>query len=123
MLVPRLRRVLNFQEFDPECYRSGPDPAVMVLRYLLIAAIFVVPTAIFLIQLLPVGFRWFMLTVGALYIPPVLLIRKPSVKVTHEFKIILRNPKTVDTRILYDTACSAIAYFAIFGFALFALGR
>jgi len=120
-----MRKILSFQEFNPSAYSAGPDWRTMLLRYALMASIVVVPVAMLLAQYVwrtaPVV-GYLALAVLALYVPALALVRKPSVRLTPDYRFVLRNPKTVDTRILSKSAASALAFFILAVLAVFTMG-
>ena len=126
MFIPLLRSALNFQEFDPRCYREGSNVNAMLLRYVLIASVVVIPVAVCLIQYV---FRsapiliYMMAAVGALYAPAILLVRRARVTVTPNYEFCVSRPKTIDLGHLVDAACGAAAYFLLAGFVVLALGK
>ena len=80
-----MRKVFDFQEFNPSAYSAGPDWKTMLLRYCVMASLVVVPfiyvvanEAFYNVPLL----KWILMGVVALYVPALALIRKPSVTVT-----------------------------------------
>lgn len=120
-----MRKAFSFQEFNPRAYGSKIDWRSIALRYMLMASIVVVPVVLAALQYLKVaapGVLYFMGGIASLYVPALLLVRRPRVTVTKDFQIALHNPKTVDTRILVKAACSAGVYFALLSFAIFILG-
>lgn len=121
-----MKKIMKFNEFSPEAYSSPVDWRSIIGRYMLMAAIFVVPVILTVLQFL---YRYHPLIVGmmiavvVIYCPAVALIRKPKVHVTDDFKVLVYNPTTVDSKILMKTACSAVAYFLLLTTATVLLGR
>jgi hypothetical protein len=78
------------------------------------ASVVVVPLLICLMQFLYICYpliTYMMAGVAALYVPALALVRKPSVTITKDFRVLVRNPKTVDTGLLLKAACSAPCLF------------
>jgi|GEM_PF-3797923 len=124
--MPLLRRVFSFQEFDPKAYRDSPDITVIALRFVILAALVVVPVLFVLVrqaihQAPVIG--WLLALVVAFYIPLVFLFRRTSVRVSSDYRITLRNPKSIQICDLLDGITAACAFFLLAGFAVLALGR
>lgn len=121
-----MKKTFAFQEFDPQAYSAGPDWKRIAARYCVMASIVVVPLVLGLLQFLYVtvpAITYLMVFVAALYVPALCMVRKPKVTITADFRIRVRNPKTVDTTILVKAACSALAYFILLTFAVLAVWR
>ena len=121
-----MKKIMKFNEFSPEAYSSPVDWRSILGRYMLMAAIVVIPVALTVLQFL---YKYHPLIVGmmaavvAIYIPAFTLIRNPKVQVTDDFKVTVYNPTTVDTKLLMKTACTAVAYFILLVAATVLLGR
>jgi hypothetical protein len=121
-----MKKAFGFQEFDPASYSAGPDWRRMAFRYGIMASVVVVPLLICLMQFLYICYpliTYMMAGVAALYVPALALVRKPSVTITKDFRVLVRNPKTVDTGLLLKAACSALAYFILLIVAVLAVGK
>ncbi len=111
-----MRKVLGFQEFDPRAYAEKVDWRTIAMRWALIALVIIVPVALTILQwvyqLAPFVI-YMMGGVAALYVPALLLIRRPRVTVSENFVIDGKAPNTVDTRSLVSAASSALVYFLL----------
>lgn len=120
-----MRKVLSFQEFNPRAYSAGPDWRTMFLRFCLMASVVVIPTVYIVLREVTYEvplLGYLLAALAALYVPALLLIRRPSVKVTRDYQLILSNPKTVDPRILKKSAASAVVFFVLASFAVLTIG-
>ncbi len=111
-----MKKAFSFSEFNPASYTNEVDWRTIALRWVVIASIIIVPVSLTLLQFLYKQAPFVVYMIGgiaALYLPALFLIRSPSVEISKDFKIQVNALKTVNTKILLHSACSAAAYFLL----------
>lgn len=109
-----MKRLFSFPEFTIEGY-SRPDWRLWGARLVILALFYVVPLgcAFFTMGVSQAPWlRYLYAAVAFFYIPALVLVRRPKVKVDANFQVSVNNPKTVSER-LYGASLGLALFFVV----------